>query len=163
MFIVLSILSTANAQTPQTNLVNKASLAIGAGTFVHEHDSVPHNHYFAFGVSDGNLKRDGWHYNPVGKFYMIAKHENEVHMIAKSYQIERFMVTKVDGDLTAVFEGVATVKHMEEDWQKGWKFTVEAFDSRSKGEDFIHIAFTAPDGTQHHMEGALTSGNILIK
>jgi hypothetical protein len=52
---------------------------------------------------------------------------------------------------------------MDADWEKGWKFTVEAFVYRSRGEDFIHIAFTAPDGTEHHMEGSTTSGNILIK
>jgi hypothetical protein len=160
MFIALSLLSTANAQT---NFVNKGPMALGAGTFTHEHEGVPHNHYFAFSVSDGNLKRDGWHYNPDGKFYMIATHENEIHMIAKSDQIQRFKVINIEGGLNVVFEGVATVKHMDADWQKGWKFTVEAFDYSSKGSDSIHIMFTAPDGTEHHMEGTLTSGNIIIK
>jgi hypothetical protein len=69
----------------------------------------------------------------------------------------------VDGGLNVVFEGIATVKHMDADWEKGWEFTVEAFDYRSQGVDSIHITFTAPDGTQHHMEGTLTSGNIVIK
>ena len=160
MFIVLSLLSTANAQT---NFGNKGPVAFGAGTFIHEHEGVPHNHYFTFSVSDGNLKRDGWYYKPDGKFYMLATHENEIHMIAKSDQIQRFKVIKVEGGLNVVFEGVATVKHMDADWQKGWKFTVEAFDYSSTGSDSIHIMFTAPDGTEHHMEGTLTSGNIVIK
>ena len=34
MFIALSLLSTANAQT---NFVNKGHRALGAGTFIHEH------------------------------------------------------------------------------------------------------------------------------
>ena len=160
IFISLSLLSTANAQT---TLVNRSPVAFGAGTFVHEHEGVPHNHYFAFSISDGNLKRDGWYYNPDGKFYMIATHENEIHMIAKSDQIQRFKVINVEGGLNLIFEGVATVKHMNADWEKGWKFTVEAFDYNSKGSDSLHIMFTAPDGTQHHMEGTLTSGNIIIK
>jgi hypothetical protein len=160
MFAILSLLSTANAQT---NFDKKEPVAFGAGTFIHDHEGIPHNHYFTFSVSDGNLKRDGWYYNPDGKFYMLATHENEIHMIAKSDQIQRVKVIKVEGGLNVVFEGVATVKHMDADWQKGWKFTVEAFDYGSKGTDFIHIMFTAPDGTEHHMEGTLTSGNIMIK
>ena len=160
VFIVLSMISTVNAQTIS---VSKGAAAFGAGTFVHEHEGVPHNHYFTFSVSDGYLKRDGWYYKPDGKFYMLATHENEIHMIAKSDQILRFQVNKVKGGLNVVFEGVATVKHMDKDWQKGWKFTVEAFDYGSKGQDSIHIMFTAPDRTEHHMEGTLTSGNILIK
>ena len=160
MLIALSLLSTANAQP---SFSNKGPSVFGAGTFTHEHEGVPHDHYFAFGVNYGCLKNDGWYYKPSGKFFMLAIHENEIHMIAKSDQIQRFKVIKVEGGLNAVFEGVATVKHMNEDWQRGWKFTVEAFDYDSKGIDFIHIMFTAPDGTEHHMEGALTSGNILIK
>jgi hypothetical protein len=160
VFIVLSMLSTVNAQT---SFGSKGPAAFGAGTFVHEHEGVPHNHYFAFGVSGGNLKTGGWSYKPNGNFYMLATHDKEIHMIAKSEQIERFKVINVEGGLKVIFEGVAIVKHMDEDWQKDWKFTVEAFDSYSKGEDSIHIMFTAPDGMQHHMEGKLTSGNILIK
>ena len=160
VFIVLSMISTVNAQT---SFGSKGPAAFGAGTFVHDHEGVPHNHYFAFGVSDGALKTDGWSYKPNGNFYMLAAHEKEIHMIAKSNQIDRFKVTKVEGGLTVIFEGVATVKHMDTDWEKGWKFTVEAFDYGSKGGDSIHIMFTAPDGTEHHMDGTLTSGNILIK
>jgi hypothetical protein len=160
MFIVLSLLSTVSAQN---NFSNKGPVAFGAGTFIHDHDGVPHNHYLTFSVSEGNLRRDGWYYKPEGKFYMIATHEDEIHMIAKSEQIQRFKVVKVEGGLSVVFEGVATVKHMDADWQKGWKFTVEAFDYGLKGNDYIHIMFTAPDGTEHHMEGTLTSGNIVIK
>ena len=160
VFIVLSMISTVNAQTSS---VSKGPAAFGAGTFVHDHEDVPHNHYFAFGVSGGNLKSDGWSYKPNGNFYMLATHNKEIHMIAKSEQIERFKVINVEGGLKVIFEGVATVKHMDAGWEKGWKFTVEAFDYGSKGEDSIHIMFTAPDGTQHHMEGTLTSGNILIK
>lgn len=159
IFMILSLLSTANAQT---NFSNKGPVASGAGTFVHEHEGVPHNHYFAFIVSGGNL-RDGWQYKPDGKFYMLATHENEIHMIAKSDQIQRFQVNKVEGGLKVVFEGLATVKHMDAGWQKNWKFTVEAFDYGSKGVDSIHIMFTDPDGMEHHMGDTLTSGNILIK
>jgi len=158
--IILSMLSTVNAQN---NFGHKGAVAFGAGTFVHEHEGVPHNHYFTFSVSDGHLKRDGWYYKPDGKFYMLATHENEIHMIAKSDQIQRFQVNKVEGGLKVVFEGWATVKHMDTDWQKGWKFTVEAFDYGSKGGDSIHIMFTDPDGMEHHMGDTLTSGNILIK
>ena len=160
VFIVLSLLSTANAET---NFSANGPSAFGVGTFVHDHEGVPHKHYFAFSVSDGNLKRDGWYYKPDGKFYMIATHDKEVHMIAISDQIQRFKVVKVEGGLSVIFEGVATVKHMDADWERGWKYTVEAFDSGLKGTDSIHIMFTAPDGTQHHMEGTLTSGNIQIK
>jgi hypothetical protein len=158
--IVLSMISTVNAQT---NYSNKAASAFGAGTFVHDHEGTPHNHYFAFSVSDGNLKKDGWSYSPDGRFYMLATHEKEIHMIVKSDQIQRFKVNTADGGLSVTFEGVATVKHMDGAWEKGWKFTVEAFDYGSNGADSIHIMFTAPDGTQHHMEGTLTSGNIVIK
>jgi len=160
VFIVLSMLTTANAET---NSGRNRPSALGVGTFVHGHDGIPHNHYFAFSVSDGNLKSDGWYYKPDGKFYLVATHDKEIHMIVKSDQIQRFKVIKVEGGLSVIFEGVATVKHHDADWEKGWKFTVEAFDYGWKGEDSIHILFTAPDGTEHHMEGTLTSGNILIK
>jgi hypothetical protein len=161
VFLVLSMLSTANASP---NCDNKGARAFGAGTFVHDHEGVPHNHYFTFSVSDGHLKRDGWYYKPDGKFFMVATHENEIHMIAKSDQIQRMKVIKVNGGLNVIFEGVATVKHMDADWQKGWKFTVEALDSGSKGSDKIHITFADPNNMElHEMDGTLTSGNILIK
>jgi hypothetical protein len=48
--------------------------------------------------------RDGWYYNPDGKFFMLATHENEIHMIAKSDQIQRFQGIKVEGGLKVVFE-----------------------------------------------------------
>ena len=160
LFVILSMLTTANAET---DFASKGPSAFGVGTFIHEHEGVPHKHYFTFSVSDGYLKRDGWYYKPNGKFYMLATHDKEVHMIAISDQIQRFKVVKVEGGLSVIFEGVATVKHHDADWEKGWKFTVEAFDYGWKGEDSIHILFTAPDGTEHHMEGTLTSGNILIK
>ena len=160
VFIVVSMLSTANAET---NFGSKGPAAFGIGTFVHEHDDIPHNHYFAFAVSGGNVKSDGWYYKPDGKFYLIATHDKEVHMIAKSDWIQRFKVIKVEDGLSVIFEGVATVKHHDANWEKGWKFTVEAFDYGSTGADSIHIMFTAPNGMEHHMEGTLTSGNILIK
>ena len=160
VFVVLSLISTANAAT---NFGADRPSAFGIGTFVHEHEGVPHKHSFAFSVSDGYLKRDGWHYKPDGNFYLVVTHEKEIHMIAKSDQIQRFKVVKVEGGLSVIFEGVATVKHMDSGWEKGWKFTVEAFDYGWKGKDSIHIMFTAPDGTEHHMEGTLTSGIIVIK
>lgn len=160
VFIVLSMVSTVSAENVSGN---NGPAAFGLGTFVHEHEGVPHNHYFTFSVSDGHLKRDGWSYKPDGKFYMLVTHEKEIHMIVKSDQIERFKVIKVEGGSSVIFEGVATVKHQDANWEKGWKFTVEAFDYGSKGVDSIHIMFTAPDGTEHHMEGTLTSGNIVIK
>ena len=157
--VVLSMISTVNAQT---NYSDKAASAFGVGTFVHDHEGTPHNHYFAFSVSDGNPKVS-WNHKPDSRFYMLATHEKEIHMIVKSDQIQSFKVMTVDGGLNVVFEGIATVKHIDADWEKGWEFTVEAFDYRSQGVDSIHITFTAPDGTQHHMEGTLTSGNIVIK
>ncbi|HSQ49217.1 MAG TPA: hypothetical protein VLL96_06015 [Candidatus Deferrimicrobiaceae bacterium] len=153
VIIALSMISTVSAQTTNGN---RPASAVGAGTFVHDHEGVPHNHYFAFGVSDASSNSDG-------RFYMAVTHEKETHMIVKSDQIQSFEVNTINGGLSATFEGVATVKHMDADWEKGWKFTVEAFDIGSKGADSIHITFTAPDGTQHHMEGTLTSGNIVIK
>ncbi len=153
VIIVLSMVSTVSAQT---NNGNRPVLAVGAGAFVHDHEGVPHNHYFSFGVSDASSNSDG-------RFHMAATHEKEIHMIVKSDQIQSFKVDTINGGLSATFEGVATVKHMDADWEKGWKFSVEAIDYGSNVADSIHITFTAPDGTQHHMEGTLTSGNIVIK
>ena len=157
VFIVLPFVSTASAST---NFNKRSPEAFGAGTFIHEHQGIPHKHYFTFSVSEGILKRDGWFYRPDGKFFMTATHDQEIHMIAKSDYIQRMKLTKADEGLNVIFEGVATVKHMDTDWQRGWKFTVVASDTRHG--DSINIMFTAPDGTEHHMMG-IDTGNIVIK
>jgi hypothetical protein len=74
MFVVLALLSTANAQT---NFGNKGHVAFGAGIFIYEHEGIPHNHCFKFSVSDGNLKRNGWYHNPNSKFYMQTTHQTK--------------------------------------------------------------------------------------
>ena len=156
IFLILSMVSTANATTADK------PAAFGVGTFLHEHEGEQCNHFFTFNIVNGE-QSDSWLYNPNGHFFMICKHDNVIHMIAKSDEIQRFKVMEVQGGLKAIFEGLATVKHMDADWEGGWVFMVEAFDYDGTGEDFIHIMFIDPDGMEHHMEGTLTSGNIVIK
>jgi len=160
--IALSMLSGTNA-LPQNSI--KQQGAAGAGIFIHEHDSQPHNHYFTLTVSNGEAGTDGWLNNPSGKFYLVAIHNKEVHMIVLSNQIMKFKITENEGSLSIVFEGTAKVYHPDEGWQSGWQLEVEAIDKspQGTGEDSIHVMLTAPSGQEHHMEGILTSGNIVIK
>src|SRR3972149_7198028 len=89
-----SLLSVANAASFET--YSKRPSAFGAGVFVHEHEDGLHTHYFAFSVSDGNLRRDGWYYKPDGRFSLVCKHpDNEICMIVKSDQITRFKDVRV--------------------------------------------------------------------
>ena len=161
IIVVASLLSVANA-TPVAVASNGPS-AFGVGTFVQEHEDGLHKHYFAFRVSDGYLRRDGWYYKPDGRFSLICKHpDNEICMIVKSDVILRFKVMRIEGGLKVVFEGFATVKMAEGGWEKGWRLRVEAFDFGWKG-DAIVVHLVSLTGEEHHMEGTLTSGNIVVK
>ena len=161
IIVAASLLSVANAAP--VSIAFKGPSAFGAGVFVHEHEDGLHTHYFAFSVSAGNLRRDGWYYKPDGRFSLICLHpDNEICMIVKSDHITRFKVMRVEGGLGVVFEGFATVKMDGGNWEKGWKLTVEAFDFRYKG-DVISVHLVSPTGEIHDMEGTLTSGNIVVK
>ena len=161
VMVVASLLSVANAAP--IAVASKGPSAYRAGVFVQEHENGLHTHFFAFRVSDGNLRRDAWYYKPDGKFSLICKHpDNEICLIVKSDQILRFKVMRVEGGLKVVFEGFATVKMAEGDWEKGWRLRVEAFDFGWKG-DAIVVHLVSPTGEEHHMEGTLTSGNIVVK
>lgn len=161
IMVAASLLSIANATSYE--IASKSPSAFGAGVFLHEHEDGLHTHWFAFSVSDGCLRKDGWYYKPDGKFSLVCKHpDNQICMIVKSDQITRFKVMRVEGGLNVVFEGFATVKMMDEPWQRCWRLTVEAFDYGCRN-DAISVHLVSPTGVEHHMEGTLTSGNIVVK
>lgn len=160
--IILSVFSGVNAQT---NNSNRNQGSAGAGIFVHDHEGQPHTHYFAFTVSNGKIGTDDWLNNPNGRFYLLVKHEKEVHMIVNSEQITRFKVTQNGDSSSIVFEGTATVQHKDSGLETGWLLRVEATDNSPKGagEDAIHVLLTSTKGEVHHMKGTLINGNIIIR
>jgi len=152
--------------------------AQGAGWFLHEHEGMICTHYFIFSVSDGILKADGWYYKPRGAFTLVCSDPTAVCMIIASLQIVRFKVVSVAGGLSVTFEGLAKV-YMNGVWVDGWWFRSTGFDYGSPGNnldvfslqlwDPAHWSGTVPDLTlnppegQHHCEGTLSAGNIIIK
>jgi hypothetical protein len=154
-----SMLTVVNAQPTKKECTK--SFAIGTGVFLHDEGSgVIHKHYFDFSVFDTNKKN-----SPEGTFNLVCLHGKEIAMIIKSKDITSFSVEPVKRGLEATFTGSAMVKMDDEQWQKGWSFTVVAFDSNGRSNDAIAITLFNPEGTVHcTMElTPLAYGNIAIK
>lgn len=70
LFLITDQISPALALTrPQ---------ALGVGWFLHEHEDMTCTHYFAFQVSDGISKADGWYYRPAGAFMFVCSNSTAV-------------------------------------------------------------------------------------
>jgi len=157
ILLLTTLISTANAY-PTNNQSNRKDSAIGAGVFIHDHEGVPHSHYFVFSVSEGAR-------NPQGHFSLVCKHDGEIETIIVSTRITSFSVERVQGGLEAVFTGSAIVKMNNEPWESGWSFTVLAFDLNGAGADMLGITLVDPQGQVHCSAEptSLSSGNIIIK
>jgi len=135
-------------------------------------------HYFVFSVSDGIPKADGWYYKPSGAFTLVCSNSTAVCMIIASLQILCFKVVPVVGGLSVTFEGLAKV-NMGNGWVEGWWFRATGFDYGSPGKNLDvfgvqlwdptywsgtipNLILNPPEG-QHHCEGTLSAGNIVIK
>lgn len=153
------LLGTMLSMASASEHSRKAS-ANGAGVFIHEHEGLPHTHYFAFSVSQGYSK-----YSPKNTFNLICKHDGQIVTIIVSTTITSFSVERVQGGLKAVFAGSALVKMNNTAWEKGWVFTVTAYDLDPKGVDSIGIILINPQGQVHCTVDPtpLTSGNIVIR
>lgn len=154
LFLLAPTISTTLAASPNQN-----ATANGVGVFVHEHEGVPHTHYFVFAVTSASPEK-----SPQGHFSLVCKHNGQIDTIIFSTQINSFSVTPVQGGLMAAFSGTANVKMGTADFTSGWAFVVTAFDF-GKGSDQIGITLTNPQGqVQCTAEPTLlTSGNINIK
>lgn len=158
VLLLATLISTANAY-PTNNQSNRKDSTIGAGVFIHDHEGVPHSHYFAFSVSEGARN------SPQGHFSLVCKHDGEIETIIVSTRITSFSVERVQGGLEAVFTGSAIVKMNNEPWESGWSFTVSAFDLNGAGADMLGITLVDPQGQVHCSvePTSLSSGNIIIK
>ncbi len=152
LFILASMLSTASAETLTQNSLR--SYAVGAGVFNMQMEGEIHKHYFAFSVSE-NLDHSF--------FNLVCIHNREICMIVKSDEITSFQVEPVQGGLSAMFSGTARVKMHGGEWEDGWTFTVTAFDYGMKGKGVDRLILELSNSEEHHMEGTLTAGNIIIK
>lgn len=158
ILLLTTLIATANA-TPTNNQTNKKDIAIGAGIFIHDHDGVPHTHYFSFSV------QENFRCTPQGTFNLVCKHDGQIDTIIVSTKITSFSVTSIQGGLEAVFTGTALVKMNNNPWTGGWTFTVTAFDLDGTGADMIGVTLVNPQGqVQCSAEPTpLSSGNILIR
>jgi hypothetical protein len=156
ILLVAAMFSTASA-TPTKSKDKDA--AVGGGVFVHEHDGVPHTHYFAFSVSEGPRNI------PQGTFHLICKHDGQIDTIIASTKITSLTVMAVSDGLAAVFTGTVLVKMNNAAWEKGWTFTVTAYDLDSGSTDLIGVTLVNPQGqVQCSAEPTpLSTGNIIIK
>lgn len=152
------MLTSVNAQSTSNSC--RKSFAVGAGIFIHQESGETHTHYFDFSVSDTNMKA-----NPQGTFNLVCVHGKEIVMIIRSTQITSFDVDSVKGGTMATFAGVAMVKMDNGAWEKGWTFTVSAFDLYGKNNDAIGITLSTPLGDVHCTMDTtqLAAGNIIIK
>jgi hypothetical protein len=135
---------------------NDPITANGAGVFVHEHEGVPHTHYFVFAVSSASG-------SPQGHFSLVCKHDDQIETIIFSTQINSITVQSVVGGLEVTFSGTANVKMGTADFTPGWTFTVTAFDYGKSG-DQIGVTLTNPQGQVHCTAEPtpLTLGHITI-
>ncbi len=158
ILLLATLISTASA-TPTNNQTVRKDSAVGAGVFIHEHDGVPHTHYFAFSVSEDAKNM------PRGQFSLVCKHDGQIDTIIVSTRISSFSVDRVQGGLEAVFTGSAFVKINNGPWESGWTFTVSAFDLDGAGTDMIGITLVNPQGqVQCSAEPTtLNSGSIIIR
>jgi hypothetical protein len=168
--------SIANSAPPAQAWVSPR--AQGIGSFIHEHEGMICTHYFAFSVSGGTRRADGWYYKPTGAFTLVCANSTAICMTVVSCQIARFKVSPVEGGLSVVFEGLAKVNEGT-GWAGGWWFRATGFDygSPGKGLDVFglqlwdpahwsgtipNLVLNPPEG-QHHCENTLNMGNIVIK
>jgi len=135
LFLLAPLMSTAFATQPK-----QTAKATGVGVFVHDHDGMPHTHYFVFGVSSSSPKA-----SPRGNFNLVCKHDGQIDTIILSTKIKSFSVESVQGGLTAVFSGSAIVKMGNADFTSGWTFEVVAFDF-GRGSDLIGVTLINPQG-----------------
>jgi hypothetical protein len=151
VLLLSTLLSTASAHT------NRKDSAVGAGVFIHEHEGIPHTHYFAFSVTEGPKNV------PQGTFNLVCKHDDQIDTIIVSTRITSFTVSAVQGGLEAVFTGSALVKLNGAAWEKGWTFTVTAYDF--DGADLIGITLLTPQGQVQCSADPtpLSSGNIIVR
>jgi hypothetical protein len=152
LLLAVSMVSVADA------LVPKKAVATGVGVFVHEHDGVPHTHYFVFSVA-GNQR------SAVGSFRLVCEHDDQMDTTIISIRITSFTVQAVQDGWRADFSGTAWVKMADMPWQSGWTFQVTAFDLDSGSSDAIGVTLLNPQGqVQCSAEPTpLTSGNIIIR
>lgn len=157
VFIGILLLTTL-ASTASAAPTHRKDSAVGTGVFIHDHEGLPHTHYFAFSVQEGPKC------NPQGTFHLVCKHDGQIVTIIVSTRITSFDVDRVQGGLEAVFTGSAIVKMDNEPWTRGWTFTVTAIDS-CYGPDMLGITLVDPQGQVHcNVEPTpLSSGNIKIK
>jgi hypothetical protein len=154
LFLLTPMLSTASAA--QTSY--KAN-ATGVGVFVHDHDGIPHTHYFVFSISSNSKTA------PQGQFSLVCTHDGQIDTIIFSTKISSLSVEPVQGGLKAVFTGSALVKMGDANWEKGWTFTVTAYDLGGRGSDLIGITLFTPQGQVQCSADPtpLNSGNIAIR
>jgi hypothetical protein len=135
--------------------LNQTATANGVGVFIHDHDGVPHTHYFVFGISSASN-------SPQGHFSLVCKHGDQIDTIIFSTQINSFSVTSIQGGPKAVFSGAAIAKMGDADFTSSWTFVVTAFDFR-KGLDKIGITLSYSGIVQCSADPTLlTAGNINI-
>ncbi len=157
ILLLTTLIATASA-TPTNNQTVRKDIAIGAGVFVHDHDGVPHTHYFSFSV------QENFRCAPQGTFNLVCKHDGQIDTIIVSTRITSLSVEAVPEGLEAVFTGLAFVKMNNMPWSGGWTFTVTAIDGGA-GADMIGVTLVNPQGqVQCSAEPTpLSSGNILVK
>ncbi len=129
--------------------------AVGGGMFVVEHEDGLHRHFFGFSVKDPS--------NPKDTLHLVCMHDSELCMIIQSEDILSLEVEQVSGGSSAIFTGTARVKMPGEDWTSGWEFTVTVFDFSKKGSGNDVFILGLSNSEEHHMEGTLVAGNIIIK
>ena len=158
ILLLTTLIATASA-TPTNNQTARKDIAIGAGVFVHDHDGVPHTHYFSFSV------QENFRCSPQGTFNLVCKHYGQIDTIIVSTRITSLSIERVPEGLQATFTGCAFVKMNNEPWTSGWTFTVTAIDGNCKGADLLGITLVNPQGqVQCSAEPTpLSSGNILVK
>jgi hypothetical protein len=102
---------------------------------------------------------------PQGTFNLVCKHDDQIDTIIVSTKITSFSVSAVQGGLEAVFTGSALVKLSGAAWEKGWTFTVTAYDLAGAGTDLIGITLLTPQGQVQCSADPtpLSSGNIIVR
>ena len=78
LFLLMPMLSTASA-APTSYKAN----ATGVGAFVHDHDGIPHTHYFVFSISSNSKTA------PQGQFSLVCTHDGQ---IARSFSAQKSAV-----------------------------------------------------------------------
>jgi hypothetical protein len=153
ILLLTTLISTASAA-----FTNEKDSAVGAGVFIHEHQGLPHTHYFAFSVQENRNQLQG-------TFNLVCKSGSQTDIMIKSTEITSLSIQSVQGGLAAVFTGSAMVKMDNGPWQSGWTFTVTAYDLDGAGADMIGVTLFNPQGQVHCSAEPtpLNSGNILIK